>query len=188
MAIFVGSQRSGERILASLTVWIAKPLHLRVNASKSGVDRLWNGQFLGVRITEDGQIAPAPRSVERLKEKVRGIWNARWSVALEDRIDYWQRYLRGWWNYFRVCDQRRDIDRREGWMRRHMRKYFWQRWHNRKGRLNALRRLQAQPYHRHQASGSVGAWRKARSPMLQTLLNNARLKRWGLYVPSDLAA
>jgi hypothetical protein len=22
-------------------------------------------------------------------------------------------------------------------MRRHMRKYFWQRWHNRKGRLNA---------------------------------------------------
>ena len=73
-------------------------------------------------------------------------------------------------------------------MRRHMRKYFWQRWHNRKGRLNALRRLKAQPYHLHQASGSVGAWRKARSPLLQTLLNNARLKRWGLYVPSDLVA
>ena len=187
VAIFVGSQRSGERILESLTAWIATHLHLRVNASKSGVDRPWNGQFLGLRITEDRQIAPAPRSVERLKEKVRGIWNARWSVALEERIHYWQRYLRGWWNYFRVCDQRRDIDRREGWMRRHMRKYFWQRWHNRKGRLNALRRLKAQPYHLHQASGSVGAWRKARSPMLQTVLNNARLKRWGLYVPSDLA-
>jgi hypothetical protein len=34
---------------------------------------------------------------------------------------------------------------------------------------------------------SVAAY-AARSPMLQTVLNNARLKRWGLYVPSDLAA
>jgi RNA-directed DNA polymerase len=188
LVIFVGSQRSGERILASLTAWIATHLHLRVNTSKSGVGRPWHGQFLGLRITEERQIAPAPRSVERLKGKVREIWNARWSIALEERIHSWQRYIRGWWNYFRVCDQRREIDRREGWMRRHMRKYFWQRWHNRKGRLNALRRLKAQPYHLHQASGSVGAWRKARSPMLQTVLNNARLKRWGLYVPSDLVA
>ena len=188
VVIFVGSQRSGERILASLTAWIATHLRLRVNTSKSGVGRPWHGHFLGLRITEDGHIAPAPRSMERLKEKVRGIWNARWSITLKERIHHWQRYIRGWWNSFRVCDQRRDIDRREGWMRRHMRKYFWQRWHNRKGRLNALRRLKAQPYHLHQASGSVGTWRKARSPMLQTLLNNARLKRWGLYVPSDLVA
>lgn len=188
VAIFVGSQRSGERILKSLTAWIATHLHLRVNAQKSGVDRPWHGQFLGLRITEDRQIVPAPRSIERLKEQVRRLWNARWSIALAERIHSWQRYIRGWWNYFRVCDQRRDIDRWEGWMRRHMRKYFWQRWHNRKGRLNALRRLKAKPYHLHQASGSVGTWRKARSPMLQTILNNARLKRWGLYVPSDLAA
>ena len=73
-------------------------------------------------------------------------------------------------------------------MRRHMRKYFWQRWHHRQGRLNALRRLKAKPHHLKQASGSVGAWRKARSPMLQTVLDKARLHRWGLYVPSDLAA
>ena len=61
-------------------------------------------------------------------------------------------------------------------MRRHMRKYFWQRWHHRQGRLNALRRLKARPYHLKQASGSVGAWRKS------------RLHRWGLYVPFDLTA
>jgi len=64
----------------------------------------------------------------------------------------------------------------------------WQRWHNRRGRLKALRRLKAQPYHLTQASGSVGAWRKARSPMLQTVLDKARLRRWGLCIPSDLAA
>jgi len=184
----VGSQRSGDRILESLTAWIAKPLKLRANASKSGVDRPWNGQFLGFRIGEDGRIGPAPRSMERLKEKVRETWNARWSVTLEERIQRWQRYIRGWWNDFRVGDQRREIRQREGWRRRHPRKYFWQRWHPRKGRLNALRRLRAKPYHLKQASDSVGTWRKARRPMVYTVLNNARLKRWGLYVPSDLAA
>jgi hypothetical protein len=33
----------------------------------------------------------------------------------------------------------------EGWIRRHMRKYFWQRWHNKRGRMNALKRLKANP-------------------------------------------
>ncbi len=150
--------------------------------------RPWNGKFLGFRITCDGRIAPAQASLERLKANVRVAWDARHSVPLGERIERWQRYIRGWWNYFCRCDQRGSILALEGWMRRHMRKYFWQRWHNRQGRLNALKRLKAKPYHLNQASGSVGAWRKARSPTLQTVLDKARLRRWGLYVPSDLAA
>jgi RNA-directed DNA polymerase len=187
VAIFVASERSGERILASVTSWIAQHLKLRVNACKSGVGRPWNGKFLGFRINSDGRAAPAQASLERLKEQVRSHWNARESIPLAERIDRWQRYIRGWWNYFRICQQQRDIRALEGWMRRHMRKYFWQRWHNWRGRLNALRRLGAKPYQLHQASDSVGTWRKARSPMLQTVLDNARLRRWGLFVPSDFA-
>ena len=186
--IFVSSERSGERILESLTAWIAKRLKLRINAAKSGTGHPWNGKFLGFRITEKAQIAPAPSSLERLKDKIRETWNARWSVPLNDRIQHWQDTMRGWWGYFRLCEVRAPIFALEGWMRRHMRKYFWQRWHNRQGRLKALKRLKAKPYHLKQASGSVGAWRKARSPVLHTVLNNARLRRWGLYVPSDLAA
>lgn len=187
LAIFVGSERSGERILASLTEWIAKHLKLRVNVSKSGVGRPWNGKFLGFRINSDGRVAPAQTSLEKLKDQVRSHWNAQTGVSLKERIVGWQRYIRGWWNYFGICTVRHAIRLLEGWMRRHMRKYFWQRWHNRRGRLNALRRLKAKPYHLKQASSSVGAWRNARSPMLQTVLNKARLKRWGLWVPSDLA-
>ena len=89
--------------------------------------------------------------------------------------------------YFRISDHRKEIKRTEGWIRRHMRKFFWQRWHNRRGRTNALRRLRAKGWQQRLASSTVGAWRLARSPILQTVLNNARLQRWGLYVPSDLA-
>jgi group II intron reverse transcriptase/maturase len=187
VAIFVSSERSGERILANLTDWIAKHLKLRVNINKSGVGHPWNGKFLGFRINSDGRITPAEASLEKLKAQVRSQWNAQESIKLEERIKRWQLYIRGWWNYFGICHQRRGVKRLEGWIRRHMRKYFWQRWHNRRGRLNALRRLKAKTYHLHQASDSVGAWRKARSPMLQTMLSNARLKRWGLWVPSDFA-
>lgn len=188
IVVFVNSERSGERVLASLTDWIAKHLKLRVNASKSGVGRPWNGKFLGFRINSDGRIAPAQASLEKLKAQVRCHWNAQTSTRLEERVKEWQQYIRGWWAYFGICQQQRGIRVLESWMRRHMRKYFWQRWHNRRGRLNALRRLKAKPYHLSQASGSVGTWRLARSPMLQTVLNNTRLRRWGLWVPSDFAA
>jgi hypothetical protein len=118
---------------------------------------------------------------------VRRHWDAQTSVKLEERVLNWQRYIRDWWNYFSICRLWRSVKVIESWIRRHLRKYFWQRWHNRRGRLNALRRLKAKPYHLKQASGSVGAWRNARSPMLQTVLNNARLRRWGLWLPLDFA-
>lgn len=187
IAIFVGSERSGGRILQSLERWIAQHLKLRVNVAKSGTGRPWDGKFLGFRITAEGRIAPAKASLERLKDTVREHWNARRSLRLAERIEGWQNSIRGWSNYFGLCEERRDIKSLEGWMRRHMRKYFWQRWHNRRGRRKALRRLKAKPYHLKQAGSSVGAWRIARSPLLQTVLNNARLRRWGLYVPSDFA-
>lgn len=187
VVIFVGSERSGERILESLTAWIAKRLKLRVNVNKSGVNRPWDGKFLGFWITSDGRIGPAQASLDKLKAEVRRHWDAQTSVKLEERVLGWQRYIRGWWNYYSICQLWRMVKVTESWIRRHLRKYFWQRWHNRRGRLNALRRLKAKPYHLKQASGSAGAWRNARSPMLQTVLNNARLRRWGLWLPSDFA-
>lgn len=187
IVIFVGSERSGERILSSLTEWIAKHLKLRVNAQKSGVDRPWKGKFLGFRINKDGRIAPAKASVEKLKAEVRRHWDAQTSIKLEERIKQWQQYIRGWWAYFGISQVPSVIKSQEGWMRRHMRKYFWQRWHNGRGRLNALRQLKAKPCFLKQAKVSVGAWPMARSQMLETVLNNKRLKRWGLWVPSDFA-
>jgi hypothetical protein len=185
VVIFVKSERSGQRILASLTAWIAKHLKLRVNPTKSGTGRPWNGKFLGFRINSDGSIKLAGASLEKLKVQVRKCWNNQNRQALEERIEEWQHYIRGWYAYFGACIKYPLTRAMEGWIRRHMRKYFWQRWHNKRGRVNALKRLKAKPYHQQQASVSVGDWRMARSPMLHTVLNNARLKRWGLWLPSD---
>jgi group II intron reverse transcriptase/maturase len=186
LVIYVGSERSGQRILASLTEWIAKHLKLRVNPNKSGTGRPWQGKFLGFRINSDGGLKLADASLEKLKAQVRNCWNNQNRQGLEERIEEWRHYIRGWYAYYGACIKYPITRATEGWIRRHMRKYFWQRWHNKRGRMNALKRLGAKPYHQRQASVSVGDWRMARCHLLQTLLNNARLKRWGLWVPSDL--
>jgi len=45
--IYVGSKRSGERVLASITQFLEKKLKLKVNEQKTEVDRPWNRSFLG---------------------------------------------------------------------------------------------------------------------------------------------
>src|SRR2546427_3539559 len=139
--IYVSSQRAAERVLASITQWISKHLRLEVNATKSGVGRPWERKFLGFRINPQGEIEAAPQSVERFKMKVRELWRSCQSQISEELRDNWRAYVRGWWGYFRLAEERRNIFGLEGWTRRHIRACFWQRWHDWRGRLRKLRNL-----------------------------------------------
>ncbi|MFI3155149.1 MAG: group II intron reverse transcriptase/maturase [Methylococcaceae bacterium] len=187
ISIYVGSERSAQRVLESLTAWIAKHLKLSVNQDKSGTGRPWERQFLSFQITEEGKIAIAPKAIESYKMKVRSLWNARQSLTSKQLVRQWQTYSMGWWNYFKLAGNRQNIERIAGWTRRHMRKCFWLRWHNKKGRLNALRRLGAKPRQLKLASSSLGAWPIAKCPILHMLLSKATLRRYGLYAPSELS-
>lgn len=186
--IYVSSERSAQRVLESLTAWIAKHLKLSVNQDKSGTGRPWERQFLSFQITADGEIVIATKAIEGYKAKVRSLWNARQSLTSKQLVKQWREYSVGWWNYFKLASNRVNIEGLAGWTRRHMRKCFWLRWHNKKGRLKALRRLGAKPHHLKMASCSLGAWRVARSQVLHYVLRNATLRRYGLYVPSELSA
>lgn len=188
LTIYASSERSAQRILASLTRWIEKHLKLSVNADKSGTGRPWESQFLGFKITEKGDIEIAPTSIERYKENVRRLWSARQSLTSQQLVKQWREYVIGWWNYFKLATERRSMMKWEGWTRRHMRKCFWLRWHNKKGRLNALRRLGVNAQLQRTASRSRGAWRIAKSTCLHIALKNAILRRYGLNVPSELSA
>lgn len=88
--VYVSSQRSAQRVLASLTEWIARHLRLEVNATKSGTGRPWEQKFLGFRINPKGQIEAAPLSVDRLKAKVREMWRSGQSQTSEELRDNWR--------------------------------------------------------------------------------------------------
>ena len=186
--IYVSSQRAAERVLASITEWIKKHLRLEVNATKSGVGRAWERKFLGFRINPQGKIEAAPQSVERFKTKVRELWRSCQSQTSVELRDRWRAYVRGWWGYFRLAEERRNLFGLEGWIRRHIRSCFWQRWDNWRGRLRKLRSLGLSGRLLKVAHSSKGAWRIAASPSLQTALSNAVLRRYGFWMPSDLAS
>jgi len=186
--IYVGSQAAAERTLVSIQDWIEKHLRLEVNAAKSGTGKVWERKFLGFRLNRDGRIGVAPESIERFKTKVRKMWRGNQSRSSNQLRDDWRQYVRGWWGYFQLAEARQPIFRLEGWIRRHIRKCFWLRWHSAAGREQALRRLGLHPKLLQTVRTSRGAWFMAQTSTMNAGLRNQTLFRYGFLMPSDLAA
>jgi len=186
VAIYVSSPRSAERVLESIRSWIERKLKLRVNREKSGSGPTGERKLLGFCLHPDGRLEVSNDSIERYKAKVRGIWSARSGLSGRDTVFAWRAYVRGWWQYFRIALG--DLAGLSSWTRHHMRKWFWQRWHNRPGRLKALRRLGLSARQVSRVSFYLGAWPASSQPGVHQTLTNRRLRRWGLLTPNDLAA
>ncbi len=185
VTLYARSERSAQRIYTNIVPWIEKHLKLRVNARKSRIRPPDEGSFLGFKIEADGRIGISQQSIQRFKAQVRKLWDARNGLSGRERVTAWQQYVRGWWNYYRLCDARQAVFSLSGWIRRHMRKFMWQCWHGWRGRHNALRKLGARGRKLALACSTRGAWRIAVA--LNPILSNGRLRRWGLYTPADLA-
>jgi group II intron reverse transcriptase/maturase len=184
VTIYAKSQRSAERILESITKWIGRNLKLEVNREKSGVRPPDEGSFLGFRIEENGKIAMSEKSRRAFKAKARVHWDRGRSKSGREVLESWQKFVRGWIGYYRLSERTWDWEDLEGWLRRHMRKWFWLRWHNWKGRRNALTRLRVRACHLRMAHSGRGAWRMAM--MLSVVLTNRWFREHGFWVPSDL--
>ncbi len=186
--IYVGSETSAQRVFASIVAWIEKKLRLKINQAKSGTGSVGGRKFLGFSLSVEGVIEVAEKSVKRFKEKIRELWDGRQSKTNEELRDQWNRYIRGWTGYFWLAEELRDLRRLEGWIRRHIRKFYWQRWHSGEGRLRAFRRLGLKEHHWPSARSSRGAWRMAATPAMQQAISNARLRRHGYQMPIKLMA
>lgn len=186
--IYVGSQAAAERTLATIQGWIEKHLRLQVNTAKSGTGRVWERKFLGFRLNRKLLIGAAPESIERFKAKVREMWRSCQSRTSNQLRDAWKRYVRGWWGYYQLAEDRKPIFRLEQWIRRHIRKCFWLRWHVAEGRENALRRLGVHPRLLRTVHTGRGAWFMAATSTVHAGLKNQVLRRYGFLMPSDLAA
>jgi group II intron reverse transcriptase/maturase len=188
IAIFASSPRSAERILESVVKWLRKELGLEVNREKSGTGPSGQSSLLGFRLYEDGKIGVSPKAIAKLKEKVKEYWDARQSKTSSELREQWQSYIRGWWNYFQLADRRWEVNDQNGWIRRHMRKCFWLRWHHPRGRINALKRLGVKGRVLGMAYSGLGAWAIARHWVMHQALKTKTLNKYGFTIPWDFAA
>ena len=111
----------------------------RLKSAATG--RPWERKFLGFRLNCLRRITIAPESLERFKAKVREMWRSCQSLTSEQLAEQWQQFIRGWWGYYQITEDRKPIFQLEGWIRRHIRKFFWLRWHKPAGRKRKLRSL-----------------------------------------------
>ena len=186
VAIYVTSERSAKRVLESLTTWIERHLKLRVNREKSGAGLTGERKLLGFRITSEGCIEVAKESEERHKEKVRSVWSARSGLSGKETFKTWRAYIRGWSNYFRMAVG--TLSHLGSLTRRHIRKWFWQRWHGKKGRWNQLKKLGIPEHRLRKVDFFCGAWKAARHPAMHEGISNAVLKKWRLYTAERSAS
>jgi len=119
--IYVKSQAAGERVMASVTRFLEKRLRLRVNRAKSTVAHVSERKFLGYRLLAGGRLAIAPKSLERVKGRIREITRRNRGVSLERMISELNSYLTGWVTYFRYANAKGHLQRLDEWIRRKLR-------------------------------------------------------------------
>jgi RNA-directed DNA polymerase len=181
--IYVRSKRAGNRVMESISKFITRKLKLKVNQSKSKVDRPWRCKFLGFRIIvgKETKRGIAPKSLSRFKKRVRKLTCYRRGVTIEQMIEKLNRYLIGWRGYFGYCQTPSVMVRLDSWIRRRLRCVYWRRWKRGKKRFAELRRLGIAKDLAAKTAGSVhGPWRLSRSPALSFVFPNAHFSSLGL--------
>jgi RNA-directed DNA polymerase len=179
--IYVRSKAAGERVLASVTSFLEGVLRLRVNREKSAVAHVEERKFLGHRLLRGGELGVAPKSVERVKDRIRQITRRNRGIEIEEMVGELNSFLTGWVAYFRYAKCRTLLGELEGWIRRKLRCV----------RLKQLKRtktigefLQSRGVpHRHAwmtASSGKGWWRLSACPAVNTAMNQAWIESLGL--------
>lgn len=128
--IYVGSKRTGQRVMEAITAFLEQRLKLKINASKSAVARPWERKFLGYSMTwhKKPKLKIAPQSRVRLAEKIRQALRQGRGQSLKQVIERLNPVLRGWVAYFRLTEVKGVLEEIDGWLRHKLRALLWRQW------------------------------------------------------------
>jgi RNA-directed DNA polymerase len=141
--VYVATQRTGERVMASLTRYLESRLKLKVNGQKSAVARPWDRKFLGFTFFHDrhSRIRVAPRTMEWLRDHLKELFREgrgrNLSRFIKERLNP---MLRGWINYFGIAEVKAFAEELDKWIRRRLRLILWRQWKRSWTRMQKLRK------------------------------------------------
>jgi group II intron reverse transcriptase/maturase len=129
--VYVRTQRSGERVMASLRKLFGK-LKLRVNETKSKVTRATASKFLGFSfwVAAGGTIRRrvSREAIARMKERVRELTRRSAGRSLAQTGKTLGMYLVGWKAYFRLAETPGTFADIDGWVRHRLRAVQLKHW------------------------------------------------------------
>ena len=181
--IYVRSRRAGERVMRSVSSFIARKLKLMINEKKSAVARPWDRKFLGFSFTRNRtpKRRIAPQSLKRFKKRVRELTRRTRGISLEQMVSQLSRYLVGWRGYFGFCETKSVLRYLDSWIRRRLRCVVWKQWKRGRTRFKELRNRGFGKDAAAMIAGSpYGPWHLSLSPPLNHVLPNDYFTSLGL--------
>ena len=181
--ILCKSKRAAQRTLDHIIPFIEGKLYLKVNKEKTVVAHVKNVKFLGYGFyiyNGKGLLRVHPKSITKMKEKVKlltcrsnGWGNERRKVAIKQ-------YITGWVNYFKLANMKSLLLEIDGWYRRRLRMVIWKQWKRIRTRFQNLMKLGISRFQAMMFSNTRKSyWRTAKSPILQTSIDNESLQKAG---------
>jgi group II intron reverse transcriptase/maturase len=150
--VYVSSERSGQRVMASIVRFIERRLRLKVNAEKSSVSRPEKRHFVGFSLRpepEDGsvEVLLSERSRRRIADKVVELVPRNWGQSLDDCISQVNAYLIGWIAFFSACSaaELRTLQSLDAHIRRRLRALQLRQWKRRRHIVRHLIQLGVHP-------------------------------------------
>lgn len=181
--IFTKSKKSAERVMENITKFIETKLKLKVNRTKSKVDRPWRIKYLGFSFYQAKgriEIRVHPKSITKLKDKIRAITSRSNAMSMETRYIKLKQVIVGWANYFKIANMGKIAQGLDKWIRRRIRMCYWKQWKKIKTKHDNLVKLGIDKYKAWEyANTRKSYWRISDTPFLHQALNNKTLERLG---------
>lgn len=180
-SIYVKSEKSAQRVMETITDYIESKLKLKVNRTKSKVSRPNESTLLGFsfyRSEKGWEIRIAPKSLVRIKQKMKERTKRNDPAPLKEKIKKIEAVIRGWVNYFSIAKAKSKMKELDEQVRTRLRIGLWKQWKKPQTRKWNLQKLGISPQKAYEWSNSrKGHCRVAHSPILCRALNNEHFTR-----------
>lgn len=181
--ILCKSKRAAGRTLAHIIPFLEDKLYLKVNKDKTVVAHVKDVKFLGHGFYINkgkGLLRVHPKSIIKMKEKIKALTSRSNGWGNERRKEALRQYLTGWVNYFKLANMKDLLIVIDKWYRRRLRMVIWKQWKKIKTRFHNLIKLGISRFDAMMFSNTrKGYWRTAKSPILQTSIDNESLQKAG---------
>ena len=180
--IFVRSERSAQRVFASVQRFLTQRLKLVVNEQKSSVRPAQGCEYLGFTfIGKRVTIKVSPKKLKSFKRRIKELTGRSRGISMTRRLTDLNRYVRGWIGYFGLARQFDEFVNLDGWIRRRVRMCYWKQWRYARTKVRNLVQLGVNlDWAIKHATSRKKYWRMSRTPALRTAMPNKWLEQQGL--------
>jgi group II intron reverse transcriptase/maturase len=183
LRVFVGSRKAGERVMRSLIGLFGK-LRLRVNESKSAVDKAWRRPFLGFAFWVGPKrhiyVRVSREALGLLKDRVRKLTHRMRGRSMTVIVEELRSYLLGWKAYFCLAETPKIFRRLDEWIRHRVRAYQLKQWKRSRTVFRALRARGMSVTSAARVAANARCWWHNSRLLLHSALPNSYLAELGL--------